>query len=450
MTVYDRKSSDSSLTDSNITGPSPVMLSVGNSSDDDSEVGDDFMEKSDIPIVDEIDKDSSDTNYIMANLSPSSCSNPNISKLPVSSSVHSLSQKETSDVLYSDLPVKKKPISITCQFKIGYSTKPQQVYCLEKDGLVYFISWMNKLVKSRRNSISRFSDHHDTVVTYDPSTNMLSPEQSISCRANITNSFGILNFKNQIILVAGDNPKLYFYDLYLYQLVECQKYQRAFSYKWSEIAKSVQLCSPFVDSPTHAICTTTDDCIMVCQLSNYSDSTLMALSVNIYNEVSDEEDTKWKVVSLNLPAALLNENGHLTSGTIHQKKLYLSIKTGQGFGIIQVSIANLERSINLVTNTLVFHNVIEESSLAQYFLFSCSDRLFASIVSKHALSSCSVGIVTITDFSAKQTSSKVYQVPIEGAHLHSVISVPKCAMFILVYYCPHLQSYVLNAISSLF
>ena len=449
MTVYDRKSSDSSLTDSIITGPSPVMLSVGNSSDDDSEVDESFMKKSDIAMTDGIDKDSADPNYIMANVSPSPYSDPNMSKLPVSSSVHSLSQKEVFNVLYSDLPVEKKPTSITCQFKIGYPTKQQQVYCQEKDGLVYFISWMDKLVKSRRSSIAKFGAHRDMVITYDPYTNTLSPEQSICCRANMTYAFGILNFKNQIVLVAGDNPK-FSHGLYLYKLVECQKYQRAFSYKWSEIAKSVHFCSPVVASPTHAVCTTTDDCIMVCQLSNYSDSTLKALSVNIYNEVSDEEDTKWKVVSLNLPAALLNENGHLTSGTIHQKKLYLSIKTGQGFGIIQVSIANLERSINLVTNTLVFHNVIEESSLAQYFLFSCSDRLFASIVSKHALSSCSVGIVTITDFSAKQTSSKVYQVPIEGAHLHSVISVPKCAMFILVYYCPHLQSYVLNAISSLF
>ena len=451
LVISDHKLSDSSLNDSIITGPPPVTLNIQSASDDDDHVDDDDNKEEPDTAMTGIDKSTSDSNCNVINPSSLPCSDPNMSKLPVSPSVHSLSQKETSNVLCSASPVTKKPILVTSQFEIRDPTK-QQIYCQEKDGLVYFISWIDKLVKSsRRISIGKFGAHHDTVVTYDPSTNTFSPKKFICGRSNITYAFGILNFKNRIVLVAGDNPKFLDGSVYLYQLVECQKYQRAFSYKWSEMAKSVRSCSPVVASPTHAVCTTTDDCIMVCQLSNNSDSTLKALSVNVYNEVSDEEDTKWKVVSLNLPAALLNENGHLTSGTVHQKTLYLSIKTSQGFGIIQVSIANvdgLEGSVSLVANTLAFHNVVEELSLAQYSLFSCSDKLLASIVSKHALSSCSVGIVTITDSLVKQNSFDVHQVPAEGAQLHSIISVPKSTMLILVYYCPQLQSYILNGISS--
>ena len=410
---------------------------VGHDDDDDG-----FVKKE--PDTTMSDEESSDMNHKVANRSSSSSEDP---RLPVSPT-YWLNEKATSNVLRPDSSVKKKPVSVSSQFTIGDPTKQQQVYCLEKDGMVYFISWVDKQVKCRK--ISKLGAQHDAVITYDPSTNTMSPQQFICCRANTTYAFGILNFKNRIVLVAGDNPKFLDGSVYLYQLAECKKYQRAFSYKWNEMAKSVRSCSPVVASPTHAVCTTTDDRIMVCQLINNSDNSLKALSINIYNEACIEEDTKWKVSSLNLPTTLLNKVGHLTSGTVHQENLYLSIKTSEWFGVMRVSIADfdhLEIPAGLVANTIAFHAIMEEPSLTQYFLLGCSDKLLASSVSKHT-SFCS--IEPITNSLVKQTGCIVHQAPVdhEDAQLHSVISVPNCAMLILVYYIPHLQSYILNSISS--
>ena len=432
---------DSPLGDTIATVPSIVTLHIQSASDDNGD--DDGIDKEgpDTTVIDGIDKGSSDTSCVMATPSSSLAGDPNTSKLDVPS-VHPPNQKETSDIL-NDSSVKEE---MTCQFTIGDPAKQQQVYCQEKDGIVYFISWMDKQVRCRR--ISRLGAQHDMVITYDPSTNTLSPNQFICRRANMSYAFGILNYKNRIVLVAGDNPKFLDGSVFLYQLVECKKYQRAFSYKWNEMAKSVRSCSPVVASPTHAVCTATDDCIMVCQLTNNSDCTLKALSINIYNEASTEEDTKWKVVSLNLPATLLHENGHLTSGTVHENRLYLSIKTSQGFGVMQVSVTNLERSADLLDNSVAFYSIIDEMSVVHYSLFTCCDKLLASSVSKHTLSSCSIGLAKLADSSIQQASSSVHQVPVESAQLHSIISVPKCTMLILVYYVPHLQSYVLNSVRS--
>jgi len=450
MTICDHKQSESvdpQITDVIITETSLVTLNIQSASDND-----DDKEKPDAIMIDE---GSSDADYETVN-SSSPCGDPNISKLPVLS-VHSLNQEETSNAVCLDSPVKEKsipitlkdkPIKVTCQFTMGDPTKQQQVHCLEKDGIIYFISWMNKQVRCRR--IFKLGAQHDTVITYDPSTNTYSPKQFICRRANVTYAFGILNFKNRILLVAGDNLKFLDGSVYLYQLVECKKHQRAFGYKWNEMAKSVRSCSPVVASPAHAVCTTTDDCILVCQLTNNSDCTLKALSINIYNEACTEEGTKWKVISLNLPTPLLNENGHLTSGTVHQKKLYLSIKTCQGFGVMEVSVATLDGldgSTDLVPNTVAFHTVMEEPSLMQYFLFECSDKLLASSVNKHA--SCCIGSVTITNSSVKQTTPFVHQCDLDdNVQLHSVISVPKYAMLILVYYSPQHQNIILNNIGT--
>ena len=413
--------------------------------DDDDDV--DFVTKE--PDATMTNKGSSDMKHEVANSSSSPYASED-PRLPMPST-YCLNEKDTSDVLHPDSPVKKKPISVSCQFTIGDPTKQQQVYCPEKDGKVYFISWVDKQAKCRK--ISKLGAQHDAVITYDPSTNTMSPQQFICCRSNMTYAFGILNFKNRIVLVAGDNPKFLDGSVYLYQLAECKKYQRAFSYKWNEMAKSVRSCSPVVASPTHAVCTTTDNRIMVCQLSNNSDNTLKALSINIYNEACIEEDTKWKVLSLNLPTTLLNKVGHLTSGTVHQENLYLSIKTSEWFGVMRVSIADfdhLEIPAGLVANTLAFHGIMEEPSLTQYFLLGCSDdKLLASSVCKHN-SFCSIGSITIANSLVKQTGCIVHQAPVdhEDAQLHSVISVPNCAMLILVYYIPHLQSYILNSVSS--
>ena len=449
MTSYDHQQSeeaDSPLGDITNAVSTVVTLNIQNASDDNNDNIDNDKEEPDSTVSDEFDKGSSNTSSIMANPSLSLCGDPNTTRLHVPL-VHPQNQKETSDVLNPDSPIKKEP---TCHFTIGDPTKQQQVYCQEKDGIVYFISWMDKQVRCRR--MSKLGAQHDMVITYDPSTDMLSPKQFICRRANMSYAFGILNYKNRIVLIAGDNPKFLDGSVYLYQLVECKKYQRAFSYKWNEMAKSVRSCSPVVASPTHAVCTATDDCIMVCQLTNNSDSSLKALSINIYNEASTDESTKWKVVSLSLPATLLHENGHLTSGTVHQNILYLSIKTGQGFGVMQVSVANLdglERSAGLLDNVIAFYSTMDEPSLTQYFLFSCCDKLLASSMSKHALSSCSIGIAKLANSSIQQTGSSVHQLPVDSAELHSIISVPKCTILILVYYLPHLHSYILNSISSI-
>lgn len=434
---------DSPFGDTIATVPSIVTLHIQNASDDngDDDIDGNDKEEPDTTIIDGIDKGSSSTSCVMASPSSSLCGDPSTSKLHVPS-VHPLNQKETSDIINPDSSTKKE---MTCQFTIGDPAKEQQVYCQEKDGIIYFISRMDKQVRCRR--ISRLGAQHDMVITYDPSTNTLSPNQFICRRANMSYAFGILNYKNRIVLVAGDNPKFLDASVFLYQLVECKKYQRAFSYKWNEMAKSVRSCSPVVASPTHAVCTATDDCILVCQLTNNSDCTLKALSINVYNEASTEVDTKWKVVSLNLPATLLHQNGHLTSGTVHENRLYLSIKTGQGFGVMQVSVTNLdglERSADLLDNTIAFYSITDETSLAHYSLFSCSDKLLASSVSKHALSSCSIGSATLTNSSIQQTGSNVHQLPVESAQLHSIISVPKSEMLILVYYVPHLHSFILK------
>lgn len=423
------------------SGSSMVTLMIQNPSDEnDDDDEDNDKQESIIAMKDEIDQGSCDTNH---NPSSSPCGDSNVSISPVAS-IHS---RETSDIQCSNSPMKES-IPGSCQFTIGDPTKQQKVYCQEKDGVVYFISWMDKKVRSRR--ISKLGAQHDTVITYDPSTDTLSSKQFICCRANMTYAFGILNFKNRIVLVAGDNPKFLDGSVYLYQLVECKKYQRAFSYKWNKMATSVRSCSPVVASPTHAVCTTVDNYIMVCQLTNNSDCTLKGLSINIYDEsCCNEEDTKWKVVSFNLPATLLHENGHLTSGTVHQKSLYLSIKTSQGFGVMRVSVPSLDGLERSSDSTIAFHSILEESPLTYFSLFNCSDKLLASSVSEHALSSCSIGIVTITTSSIKQTSCNV-QAPLDNAELHSVISVPNCSMLILVYYNAQLQSYILKSISSVF
>ena len=474
MTIFDHNQSeavDSSVSNTINNGPSMVTLNIQNATDDDDvdhvddnddvdhvddndDVDNDVDDDDDAKELEEpdttmTDKGSTNVNHKIANPSTSLSEDPNASRLPMSST-YSLNEKETSVVLCPDVPLKKKAISTTCQFTIGDPTKQQQVYCQEKDGLVYFISWVDKQVKCRK--ISKLGAQHDAVIAYNPTTNTISPQQFICCRASMTYAFGILNFKNRIVLVAGDNPKFLDGSVYLYQLVECKKYQRAFSYKWSEMAKSVRSCSPVVASPTHAVLTTTDDRIMVCQLTNNSDNTLKALSINTYNEACIEEDTKWKFTSLNLPTTLLDKIGHLTSGTVHQKNLYLSVKTSEWFGVMQVSIADLDHSeipTGLGANTIAFHTIMEEPSLTQYFLLGCSHKLLASSVSKHA-SSCSISSVTMTNSLVRQTGPIVYQVPVdhEDAQLHSMISVPNCATLILVYYIPHLQSYILNSVSS--
>ena len=463
-TIFDHKQSEavaSSVSDTINYGSSMVTLNIQNATDDDDRNDAarndtaDHVDHDDGDDVDHDDDDDQDDDYVKKEPDTTMTDKGSNHEMTSPSSSqsedsNSLNEKETSDVPRPDSPVKKKPALGTCQFTIGDPTKQQQVYCQEKDGLVYFISWMDKQVKSRK--ISKLGAQHDAVITYDPSTNTMSPQQFICCRANMTYAFGILNFKNRIILVAGDNPKFLDGSVYLYQLVECKKYQRAFCYKWSEMAKSVRSCSPVVASPTHAVCMTTDNRIMICQLSNNSDNTLKALSINIYNEACSEEDTKWKVLSHNLPATLLNKIGHLTSGTVHQKNLYLSIKTSEWFGVMRVSIGDmdhLEIPTSLVANTIAFHPIMEDPSLTQYFLLGCSHKLLASSVSKHA-SFCSIGSITITNSLVKQTGSIVHQVPVdyEDAQLHSVVSVPNCAVLILVYYNPHLQNYILNSVSS--
>ena len=55
-------------------------------------------------------------------------------------------------------------VPTTCNFTIGDPSK-QQVYCQEKDGIVFFISWTSKPIKCNR--ISKLDAHHDTVVTYN-------------------------------------------------------------------------------------------------------------------------------------------------------------------------------------------------------------------------------------------------------------------------------------------
>ena len=430
-TIYDHRTPNTLVSDSINNGPSIVTLNIQSATDDDDDVCDDDAN---------LKKDRAASPDKMAKLFSSLTDDPSYR-----SPMYSLNEKEGPDVLCT-ASIKKRPIPVTCQFTIGDPTKQQQVYCLEKDGVVYFISWMDKQKKHRK--ISKLGAQHDAVITYNPSTNTVSPQQFICCRTNTTHAFGILNFKNRITLVAGDNPKFLDGSVYLHQLVECKKYQRAFSYKWSEMAKSVRSCSPVVASPTHAVCTATDDCILICQLSNNSDNTLKALSINVYNEACVEEDTKWKVLSLSLPTTLLNKLGHLTSGTVHQKMLYLSIKTSEGFGTMQVSIATLDHPEIPSGDIIAFHTITEDpsNSLATYFLFDCSCKLFASGVSKGD-SSCSIGSVTFANSSVKQTSSIVNQVPVEDAQLHSVMSLPNCVL-VLVYYSPHLQSYILNSFSS--
>ena len=444
MTICDHKTCEAanSLMNTITNETSIVTLSIQSASDDNDEDDGGLNKEHDTTMImtDENDRCSSDTND-MADSSASFCGNLIVRKPPAS-----LSENVTS-VVYPDSTSMRKSVATTCQFTIGDSTKQQQVYCQEKDGLVYFISWRDKQLRSRR--ISKLDAQHDTVITYDPSTNTLGPKQLICCRANMTYAFGMLNFKNRIVLVAGNNFKFLDGSVYLYQLVECKRYQRAFGYKWSEMAKSVRSCSPVVASPTHAICTTTDDCIMVCQLSNNSDCTLKALSINIYSEACSKEDTKWKVVSLNLPTTLLYKNGHLTSGAVHEKDLYLSIKTGEGFGVMKVSITNLVGPNDPIANTMVFHTVTDEPPLTQYFLFDYSNKLFSSSIIKHAASSCSIGQVTVANSSVIHADSIVHCCdPIANVQLHSVIPVPKCEVLILVYYSPQFQNYILNSISS--
>ena len=435
-TIYDHEATNTSVSNSINNGPSMVTLNIQSATDDDDDDDDVNNLKKECRIVIS-DKATS----------PDKITNPLSSltddlKLPMCSA----NKKEESDVLCIDSPIKKRPIPVTCQFTIGDPTKQQQVYCQEKDGMVYFISWMDKQTKHQK--ISKLGVQHDAVITYDPSTNITSPPQFICCRINTTHAFAILNFKNRITLVAGDNPKFLDGSVYLYQLVEYKKYQRAFKYKWSEMAKSVRSCSPVLASPTHAIYTATDDCILICLLNNNSNNTLKALSINVYNEACIEEDTKWKVVSLGLPTTLLNKVGHLTSGTVHQKTLYLSIRTSEGFGTMQVSIAELDHPEIPTGDIIGFHTVIEDPSnwLTTYFLFDYSHKLCASSVTKGALS-CSIGSVTFANSSVKQSGSIVSKIPVEDAQLHYVISLPNCVL-VLVYYSPHLQSYILNSIGS--
>ena len=434
-TIYDHKAANTSVSNSINNGPSMVTLNIQSATDDEDDDDDDDVNlKKECSIAISAKATSDKITKPLSSLTND--------KLPMCFP----NKKEEPDVLCTDSPIKKRPIPVTCQFTIGDPTKQQQVYCQEKDGVIYFISWMDKQTKHRK--ISKLGAQHDAVITYDPSTNITSPQQFICCRTNTTHAFGILNFKNRITLVAGDNPKFLDGSVYLYQLVECKKYQRAFRYKWSEMAKSVRSCSPVVASPTHAVCTATNDCILICQLSNNSDNTLKALSINVYNEACIEEDTKWKVVLLGLPTTLLNKIGHLTSGTVHQKILYLSIKTSEGFGMMQVSIAELDHPEIPTGDIIAFHTVIEDPSncLTTYFLFDYSHKLFASSVNKSALS-CSIGSVTFVNSSVKQSGSIVSQIPIEDAQLHYVISLPNCVL-VLVYYSPHLQSYILNSIGS--
>ena len=335
----------------------------------------------------------------------------------------------------------------TCDFTIGDPSK-QQVYCQENDGVVYFISWTSKPVKCNR--ISKLDAHHDTVVIYNPATAEFSPEQCICRRANMTYAYGILNFKNKIVLVAGDNPKFLDGSVYLYSLVKCKKYQKAFSYKWSEMAKSVRSLSPVVASPMNSVCLTDQNCILICQLTA-GNSKRKSISVSIYNETCDTEDTKWKAISLPLPVASCQDSSHLSSGTVHQGTLCLSMKTVQGFMMIQANILSLRNSDNSAvqaTRTISFFNIMDSSILTQYLLFDCFGKLFATSMSENS-GTCSIGSVVAAADCSVSTYPVIKQLisDCDILQLHSVIPVPTSNTVIFVYYNPQLQRYIMNRVS---
>jgi len=368
----------------------------------------------------------------------SSCGNT--SSLPVDVSTSFLHCAKQEDIVCGS---SRLHIPTICDFRIGDPSK-QQVYCQEKDGVVYFISWTNKPVKSNR--ISKLNGYHDTVATYNPTTAEFSPEQCICRRANMTYAYGILNFKNKIVLVAGDNLKFLDGSVYLYSLVECKKYQKAFSYKWNEMAKSGRSLSPIVASPMNSVCLTDQNCILICQLTT-GNSRRKAISVSIYYEACDNEDSKWKAVSLHLPVASCQDSCRLSSGTVHQGTLCLSMKTVQGFVMIQASISSLQDSAMHATRTISFYNIMESSKMTQYLLFDCFGKLFASSMSDNS-GTCSIGsVTTATDCSV--TTNLIMKQSIsdcDSLQLHSVIPVPASNIIIFVYYNPILQCYIMDRV----
>ena len=337
-------------------------------------------------------------------------------------------------------------VPTTCDFTIGDPSK-QQVYCQEKDGIVFFISWTSKPVKCNR--ISKLDALHDTVVTYNSATAEFSPEQCICRRANMTYAYGVLNFKNKIVLVAGDNSKFLDGSVYLYSLMKCKKYQKAFSYKWSEMAKSVRSLSPVVASPTNSVCLTDQNCILICQLTagNFKRK---SISVSIYNEACDEEDTKWKAISLHLPvASCQGGSSHLSSGTVHQGTVCLSMKTVHGFIMIQSNISSLENSDSSsvhATRAISFFNISDSLILTQYLLFDCFGKLFATSMGS---GTCSIGSV-VAAANCSVTTNLIVKQSISDCgmlQLHSVIPVSTSNLVIFIYYNPQLQCYIMNRVS---
>ena len=267
----------------------------------------------------------------------------------------------------------------------------------------------------------------------------------------MTYAYGILNFKNKIVLVAGDNSKFLDGSVYLYSLVKCKKYQKAFSYKWSEMAKSVHSLSPVVASPTNSVCLTDQNCILICQLTA-GNSKRKSISVSIYNEACDREDTKWKAMSLPLPVASCQDgSNHLSSGTVHRGTICLSMKTVQGFIMIQANISSLENSDSSsvhATRTISFFNISDSLILTQYLLFDCFGKLFATSMGKNS-GTCSIGSVAaaadcsvITNLIVKQSISNC-----DMLQLHSVIPVQTSNLVIFIYYNPQLQCYIMNRVS---
>jgi len=339
-------------------------------------------------------------------------------------------------------------VPTTCNFTIGDPSN-QQVYCQEKDGVVYIVSWTSKPVKCNR--ISKLDAHHDTVVIYNSTTAEFSPEQYICRRANMTYAYGILNFKNKIVLVAGDNSKFLDGSVYLYSLVKCKKYQKAFSYKWSEMAKSAHSLSPVVASPTNSVCLTDQNCILICQ-QTAGNSKRKSISVSIYNEACDREDTKWKAMSFPLPVAFCQDgSSHLSSGTVHQGTVCLSIKTVQGFVMIQANISTLENSDNSsvhATHAISFFNILDSLVLTHYLLFDCSGKLFATSMGENS-GTCSIGTVVAAADCSVTTKPIVKQSISESdtLQLHSIIPVSTSNLVIFVYYNPQLQCYIMNRIN---